>query len=205
MATTLAVKQVYGEDLDHALVQPLYKGYEFNGELSSVFVAAFRNLMGPTPQWAAKRPTSWKDWEKVQASTVGYPGWLDCIGQDAIDSAIPVTRPIYIAPRMVQNWWKQACLREAEVAEAATKLAPLAEALTIPDLTTAERRGVHEEYDLLLNTHFPQNFRNCEPTWGRRGCMCLNACWIEHVGDNPLGSGYQVRVPHHEAEADNAS
>ena len=203
LATTLAVKQVYGEDLDHVILQPLYKGWESKDRpqprLESAFVYGWRNLLGPTPQWLPKRPTSWKGWERVRADEIGYPAWLGLIGQEAVDAAIPVTQPIYMEPRMVQNWWAQASQREAEIDATRTRLAPFEAALQLNDWTVEERQQLRDGRDAVLNRTFQQNFKMCEPTWGK-GCQYLNACWLEHIGDNPLGQGYEVRQAHHETE-----
>jgi len=204
LATTLAVRQIYGEDLDHVILQPLYKGYESKtGEqnrLESVFTYAWRSLMGTTTQWVAKRPTSWKGWDRVRADEIGYPAWLGCIGQEAIDAAIPVTQPIYMEPKMVENWWQQASQREAEIATSRSQLIPYEAALQAEDWTAEERQQLRAGRDEILNKTFQQNFKMCEPTWGK-GCQFLNACWLEHIGDNPLAAGYEVRQSHHETES----
>jgi len=199
LATTLAVKETYGEDLDHCIVQPLYKGWKSAERLESCFVYAWRNLTQPQPQWAAKRPTSWKGWDRVRADEIGYPAWLGCIGQEAIDSAIPATAPIFIDPGMVQRWWRQAKVREQEIFGTRDVLADIEEGLTIDDLSNEERQRLRKRRDQELDRYFSQNFRECEPTWGK-GCMFLNCCWLDHVGDAPAANGYGWRTPHHEAE-----
>lgn len=200
LSATLAVQETYGEPLEHAIVQPIYKGWQSDFRLESPFVSAWRNVSGPVVQWAAKRPTSWKGWERVEAREIGYPAWLGCLGQEALDANFPITMPIYMPPEMVQRWWRQARLREAEIAATREKLKGIEEGLTLADLTTIERTDLRGLRDHVLDLHFPQNFKSCEPTWGRKGCMCLNACWLENCGDDPLGQGYEFREPHHEEE-----
>jgi hypothetical protein len=200
LSATLAVQETYGEPLEHAIVQPIYKGWQSDFRLESPFASAWRKIDGPRVEWAPKRPQSWKGWERVEAKEIGYPAWLGCLGQEAIDANFPVTMPIYMPPEMVQRWWRQAKMREAEIAAARPKLAGIEEALTLSDLCNTERTGLRTERDEVLDKFFPQNFRQCEPTWGRKGCMCLNACWLENCGDDPLGQGYEFREPHHEEE-----
>ena len=200
LATTLAVKEHYGESLEHAIVQPIYKGWQSDFRLESPFVSAWRKIDGPRVEWAGKRPQSWKGWERVEAKAIGYPAWLGCLGQEVVDASFPVTMPIYMPPEMVKRWWNQATLREAEIAATRSTLANIEEALTLAGLTKIERIDLRWQRDNVLNQYFAQNFRQCEPAWGRKGCMCLNVCWLEHAGDSPLEQGYEWRVPHHDEE-----
>ena len=200
LSATLAVQETYGEPLEHAIVQPIYKGWQSDFRLESPFVSAWRKVDGPRVEWAGKRPQSWKGWERVEAKEIGYPAWLGCIGQEVIDSSFPVTMPIYMPPEMVRRWWRQASIREKEILSTRQALEGVEEALTLKDLTVDERTRLRMVRDATLDVCFPQNFRQCEPTWGRKGCMCLNACWLENCGDDPIGQGYEFREPHHEEE-----
>ena len=104
-------------------------------------------------------------------------------------------------PKMVENWWAQAKIGEEEIAASRAKLVPFEGALTLGDWTVEDREQLREGRDQVLNQTFQQNFKQCEPTWGR-GCQFLNCCWLEHMGDNPLGQGYEVREPHHVTEVE---
>lgn len=174
LGASLAVQQCYNEPLDHVIVQPINKGSAYKDVWDSPACYLWRNMMGPVTKWSIKRPTAWTGWEKVSAADVGWDQWSRVLLElGAQDILFPEAPPIYVSPSVIDGWWEQRCRRRLQMAE-------------------ADARGIDED---VLASVFPQNFSECEPMMGR-ACQYLNACWIDHVGADPLAHGFAQKQSH---------
>lgn len=172
---SLAVRQTYGLPLDHVIVQPVNKGSSYKGKWDSPLVYLWHDAVSSGhSNWSAKRPSYFKGWERVYAGDYDWDTWLALLkAVGAAEIVYPKAPPIYVHAAIVENWWEQRVRRRLAIADAV-------------------ERGIDE--DVLIST-FPQNFAQCEPAIGYP-CDFLKACWIPHVGLDPLKHGYEVKVPH---------
>jgi hypothetical protein len=51
----------------------------------------------------------------------------------------------------------------------------------------------------ILASYFPHNRKQCHFQFGSK-CQYYDLCWDSLVKSDPLGNGYEVRVPHHDKE-----
>lgn len=186
MAGGLVVEATLGEPIVECQVQALYKGYEYEGNWSSALVYGWVKAGQPgliPDEYAGKRPKSWKGWSKVPVWEFGPERWLECCPQEELSAQFPLSPPIYPDQEQVQTWIRQNALREQEIRGALQRM---------------ERQPSMRQ--LLMDQVFPQNFDACSPPIGF-GCQFCDACWLKHVGEDPVGSGlYRWREFHHETE-----
>lgn len=186
IAGALGAAEQLGVVIDHAYVVGLYKGYEYKGQLNSPWISAWRKL-SPISGWeySPDRPQSWKGWEKFLVADLeggGLEQWVRVMPYERLQGYFIWTDPITCDPELTAAWLRQSAWREYEIAEARREATIVANAPPAIDRV------------------FPQNFLACEPPWGHV-CPYLEACWLRHVQQDPVGSGaYRWREPHHQQE-----
>lgn len=177
-----------GVTIDHAYVVGLYKGYEYKGSWSSPWCYPWRKLSDIGGwQWASQRPQSWKGWEKIPAWLLdgGVKEWVSLMPEAELQRLFVWSDAIAVDPALAESWLRQSAMREIQIAETRYALAQL------------ERPEARRAY---MDAMYPQNFTMCQPAYGFT-CPYVDACWLAHVGADPVGSGgFKWRVPHHRQE-----
>jgi hypothetical protein len=111
----------------------------------------------------------------------GVKKWVDGMPDDLLSQQFPQTPPIFVKEKLVNDFFKQQAVREHEIMLANQML-----------------EGADEESkEAILNTCFEQHFDECFPFIGKP-CPYRILCF-GNVED-PLNSGFEYRVPHHEKE-----
>jgi hypothetical protein len=200
------VWQTLGIQVDDFVMQLMYKGtyYKDEGRWASVFTSAWRKAFVEDAKqenfhdwmWSAKRPASWKGWERINlidAYAAGdfteerWLGWL--LAQGALEEQCPETPPMVFNKKMVEAWMRYKCKREGEIAD------------VTHEVFDTEDYGGAGSPDTLAEV-FPQKFLKCRPVMGFP-CNFLSLCWNPMEEKNPLQSGkYSWRQPHHKTEAE---
>lgn len=209
-----------GVDIDHVQVPFFYKGEQGDGYWRSIYTSAWRRprralaaasscvgaseghgLPDPdfpySPAWeySAKRPTSWKGWERfdVYSSGITPSAWVAILLQVAPNEVIdmmPSTDAMAFDPKMAKDWIDQLSYREGQIADFVVEADRIWEFSPCPV----------EEFTALLNRVFPQNFEQCVPVVGHV-CPAYDLCWNAGMAKNPAAMGlYRRRTPHHEIE-----
>jgi hypothetical protein len=192
-----AVWQTLGIQVDDFAMQLFYKGtyYKDEGRWASVFTSAWRRpLKEPKMpetddisnyEWSAKRPSSWKGWERVDLSTLECGSFSEAIWHEtllkmgSLEEQVPETPPLIFHKGMVEAWLEQKRQREGAIAD------------NSEDLSSE---------DLIWT--YPQKFLKCKPYKGFP-CNFLSLCWNPTETKQPLLSGrYKPREPHHKTEAE---
>ena len=143
-----------------------------------------------------KGHTLGKGWTRVDIwNDVGVKAWIEMLNSgtvqsdlgDPFESIVEMPLPYFRQDRDVQDWIEQAQAQEARVAEAHEELEH------VRRLRPAEMRSA-------LNRLATQHRRSCD--WPSK-CQFQEVCFADDsMFTNPLGTGlYQIRVPHHDAEA----
>jgi len=153
------------------------------------------------PEWAwtwsytdedsGKKTTLGKGWRKVPVWS-DYPGgvkaWVEALANNeirprhinALESLFPQSLPVSRRPDEIQDWKEQTLAEETRWMNA----------VRIYDLAPEEERPK------LLNQLFPQSTARCFDYNSR--CPMWDACFVESVKADPLGSGlYQIRLANH--------
>jgi hypothetical protein len=191
-----AVWQTLGIQVDEFVMQLFYKGtfYKDEGRWASIFVSAWRRPLKPlcldietggpvevpevVYEWSAKRPTSWKGWERVNPCDVMPEAeWHSrLLAMGTLEEQVPETPPMIFHKGMVESWIEQKRNRESIIAD------------------SVERENFVGD--------FPQHFLKCKPYQGYP-CQYLSLCWNPTETKNPLLSGrFTWRTPHHKTEAE---
>lgn len=185
-----------GVDIDAVQVPMFYKGEQGDGYWRSIYTSAWRKPQpGGAYIFSAKRPTSWKGWERFDVYSSGYSpkDWVDILLQIApgeVADMMPSTDALVFDPKMAGDWLEQLQFREGEIADFAVEADRIWE--FSPDPVG--------EYTSLKNRVFPQNFEQCVPVVGHQ-CPAYDLCWNETAAKNPASTGlYRRRVPHHKIE-----
>ena len=183
-STIKAIEATTGRKVDSVIVQGLYKGFESYGKQSSPFCYGYHRYGNPPfsktetiYEWKAgfKRTPTWE-------MEGGVKAWVDGMPPEVIANQFPQTPQIFVNEDMISSFFNQRKWREKEIELAMNML---------PDIVNED--GVIE----VLDVTFPQKFDQCIPAFGKP-CEYRKLCF-GHV-ENPLEEGYQVRVPHHQAE-----
>ncbi len=156
----------------YGLVRGLVKGTQRDGKLRHPYVWAYQTEKGEwLNDWNAKA-----ELRLVLEHPDGVVGWVKHLGPDIASSLFPVSAPIFLDNRLLDNLLAQTERREAQVAE------------------WRKNDGVWN------NQVFPQRFKNCRPSFGS-ACPYLAACHNAQVNRDPIGSKLYVwRQPHHDME-----
>jgi hypothetical protein len=189
MAGAKLVGEALGEPVEGCLIQGLYKGYCYRGELRTPLVYLWRKpgLPGEDDLLEAERPQKWAGWHREGLwERVGVKAWVEQMPEELLQAQFPQTPPIFLNHELIEAWLRQSAKREQDIQHVQILLDGA-------KMTEEERQGV-------LDTYFPQYFSQCHSAWGRK-CDFYDACWFAHIGDDPLGSGlYRLREFHHEGE-----
>jgi hypothetical protein len=190
-----------GVDIDQVQVPFFYKGEQGDGYWRSIYTSAWRKPDGTGGYiYSAKRPTSWKGWERfdVYSSGITPRVWVETLMQiapnDVIDQ-MPSTDPLSFDQRLTSDWLEQLEFREGEIADFPIELRKL-----IDEALYQSQEWLADRVRALKNRVFPQNFEQCVPAVGHK-CPFYDLCWNEQTAKNPIASGlYRRRNPHHQIE-----
>ena len=176
-----AVEETLGHPVTGVMVQGLYKGYESYGRQNSPFCYAYVRPGNPPfsveqvrYDYAAgfkRQPT----WERPG----GVRQWVAEMPEEILADQFPQAPPIFVKEELVEAFFRQTAVREAQIAAAVGMIA-----------------GGQDD---ILDAAFPQKFDQCQPAWGR-GCSYRRLCH-GHVL-NPLEQGFKPREAHHQPEMD---
>lgn len=178
-----AIEQTLGRPVAGVIVQGLYKGYESYGKLSSPFCYAYKRNGNPpfTKDAIAFEYTKGMFRTPIWELAGGVGQAIEAMPEHILSEQFPCSPPIFVKDEMVETFFRQLALREAEIELAKNFMASTEEGLGALDVT------------------FPQNFEACNPGWGKP-CEFLALC---HSGKgDPFTRGYQERVPHHQEEVE---
>lgn len=166
--------------LDAAEVTGIAKGYRRDGVLRHPFAWAYvqRGVAGED-RWSAGYVRGWERTatDEFEGGVIGWVEYLLATEPALVNDNFVTTPPIYPHPKLAEAYLRQVWWEEQEVRHAREWL---------PNAGTVDHQR-------LMDQHFPQNFDQCEPLFGRP-CEYLNACWSGGL------EGYEQRTPHHETE-----
>lgn len=186
-STIKAVKHTLGLEVDHVVVQGLYKGYESYGKQGSPFCYYYRREGHPP---FSKSEISYEYRAGMRRYPVwelegGVESWVASMPDYILAQQFPRTPPIFINEDLVAAFFRQREARERAILIANELLKKYA---SDPEMT-----------QYIMDTEFPQRFDQCSPAWGY-GCEYKGLCHGPE-GD-PLQHGYEWREPHHAREAE---
>lgn len=184
-ATVRAIEAHLKREVTGVIIQGLYKGFESYGKQSSPVCYAYLKAGNP-PFTDTVISYEYKPGLK-RFPTWELPGgvatWVAGMPEAILADQFPQTPPIYPKDDLINNFFLQSAIREAEIAAVTTQIEQ-------PDTSPEQRLQ-------LLNRHFPQAFEQCSPAWGY-GCSYRGIC---HGGGNdPLEHGFILRNTEHEEE-----
>jgi hypothetical protein len=160
-------------------VQGLYKGSMYKTSWSSPLVYLWRKPGGPggEDEIMAERPERWAGWKREPVwEVMGIKAWVEALPESILAESFPRTEPIFLNQELIDAFLRQTVFRERVIRQAMT-----------------------EPCD--MDAVFPQCFGQCEGAYGSP-CEYVDACWLPHIGEDPLRSGlYRERQFHHEGEA----
>lgn len=187
-STIKAVKETTGIDVDHVIVQGLYKGFESYGKQSSPFCYYYRRNGNP-PFTANEISYEYKAGMRrhpVWELTGGVEGWVGSMPESILAEQFPRTPPIFFNEDLIEAFFRQREMREWDIN------------LALESLETND-----EDYKtFIMDKHFPQRFDQCTPAYGKgRACEYKALCHGRQDQD-PLNLGLVWREPHHEQEAE---
>lgn len=184
-----------GITVDQVQVAFWCKGVKCEGYVRTPFLSAWRRTDG-VEEYSASRPQKWKGWERfnVWESGISPQDWIDKLPDEVWEKELPETPELVFDPQQRADWAAQVAYREGEIADAATRSHELA--------AVSVRNSAWEiEHRALMNEHFPQHFKQCEPAMGFP-CPFLAICWNPTIEKSPTANGlYKYRAPHHAIEA----
>ena len=158
------------------IIQGISKGQTRGDKLYHPLVYGYRREADPGITKAAYAYEYKRGFERFDVNA--YPGgvraWIDCAPADVIGDCFPQTAPIYLDRKMMVEFLGQRNKREMNIAYAYEMLE-------------------HGTKVPVLDEEFEQNFSACESD--RRRCPMFEACHMETVRKDPVGSGlYRLRV-----------
>lgn len=183
MHTSLAaVQEELKKSVSYAQVVGLMKGYQStsDGRLLHPYVWAYYNAS--KNEWShsyeKSRGSEWTPmpvWE--------YPGgiveWVQLLGDEVAKSQFPFAPPVFLNPRMLDEWIQRRLLRERNI--------DCVKSLCVDN---EELRGVY----------FERRTKNCRPPFGD-ACPYLPLCWNAQANLKPMEHpDFVVREPHHDLE-----
>ena len=174
-STMRAIEQTLNVKTTGCIVQGLYKGYESYGKQNSPFCYAYQRGGNPPFTKAETRYAYTSGFKRFPSWQLdgGIAQWVDNMPGDTLAEQFPCTPPIFPNERLVDAFFAQRAIREAE-------------------LQDFWRRD--DGTDALMNKVFPQKFDQCIPYFGR-SCSYRSLCF--GYNPNPLIQGFTYRVPHH--------
>ena len=123
----------------------------------------------------------------------GVFDWIDGMSDEMLAEQFPCTAPIYIDRSMVERFFAQVGIREADIRAGRD----VANKFEIQRLEGSLSDKDAKELTWYLDAFFPQRFDQCQPSFGSP-CAYRRLC---HGGTvNPLENGFTFREPHHEDE-----
>lgn len=163
--------------VEQCLVQGLFKGWKDKKtkDQTSIFTRGWVNReYAMTPQYSYTYQRS-KGWEPFSTfdEFEDLSDWVANMPDDILVQQYPVTGPIFVRDDIAIKWFRQQMIREREVEHAINSL---------------KSCDSEDSINQVLDTYFRQSFSKCQPAWGFE-CEFLNACWVPHVEQDPLGSG----------------
>jgi hypothetical protein len=168
------------EPLKFAHVIGLMKGQVVEGRLRHPYVWAYKNTR--TNEWTHDYQKARSgEWEPapVWDFPLGIVEWVQRCGEEVAASQFPMTAPIFLNIRLLNEWIDRRIFREEEIASVAEKC--------YDDLT-------------LRSRYFPRHTNRCKPGFGD-ACPYLKICWNAESARNPSADpDYEERVPHHDLE-----
>jgi hypothetical protein len=185
-STIKAIKATKDIDVNQVIVQGLYKGFTSYGKQSSPFCYGyFRKGQPPFTEdqleysykAGFKRTPTWE-------MDGGVKGWIEGMPESVLSEQFPQVPPIFINDDMVNNFFKQRGFRENEIQLA---------------LGILESTEDPDAFKNVLDVAFPQKFDSCSSYYGRE-CEFKRICFGNV--DDPLTSGWEERIPHHQLELD---
>lgn len=178
-----AVEQSLGQAPQAVKIVGMYKGYHSYGKQSSPFCYAYmrkgtppfsEDLVAYEYRAGLKRYPTWE-------LEGGVKKWVEDMPESVLADQFPLTPDIFINEDLVERFFIQRANRESEIAE----------------LMEQVNTDPQSNWEECIDRVFPQRFDQCVPYFGR-ACefkkLCHGRC------DDPLKEGYELRVPHHEAE-----
>lgn len=121
-------------------------------------------------------------WEKPG----GVKQWVEHMPAEQLAEQFPQVPPIFIKDDLIDRFFAQRALREAEIALASR---------TINDPATPS-----DTKQSIIDAVFPQRFDQCTPSFGK-ACQFARLCHGQQ-GINPLDHGFVRRTPHHDPEVE---
>ncbi len=167
-----AVKATTGLDITSVVVQGLFKGFESYGKQSSVFCYAYKKAGHPP---FSEEQISYEYRSGFKRTPVweldgGIREWVEEMPDHVLADQFPQTPPIFINDDLIDQFFKQRAVREAQIREFRQHIDPI------------DR----------IDEVFPQRFDQCQPAWGF-ACSYRKLC---HSGVDPFEEGYVWREPH---------
>lgn len=171
-----------------AIVHGLYKGYESYGKQNSPFCYAYARPANP-PFFEGDLAYEYKAGFKktpVWDLPGGIKSWVENMPEAVLLEQFPITKPIYLNDPLADAFFRQAKVREQEIALSMQIL----EKTTDPEVKQA-----------IMDASFPQNFEACAPSFGFH-CPFKRVCHPEVEGLTPYDLGFTPRIPHHSSEVE---
>lgn len=163
-----------------AQVMGLMKGNDQGDRLSHPYVWAWWNSTSNewTHDYTRARSAAWVPMP-VWEYPFGLVDWVLKCGSEVALAQFPMSPPIFLNERMLQEWVDRKTRRMRTVG-------------------LVEKLAVHDRLTRL--TFFERKQLHCRPAFGDP-CPYLKACWNAEVEANPSADpAYQKRTPHHEVE-----
>lgn len=179
-SSILATEATLGRKPVYVQIVGLYKGYESYGKQASPFCYAYKKAGNPPftqdqIQYEYKAGfRRYGTWELPG----GTKAWVESMPDNIIANQFPLTPPIMVNDTMVEAFFRQRTIREAQIAH-------------------AMEVGEFDDPITGIDAVFPQHFDQCVPSFGW-SCEFKKLCH-GHV-ENPLEEGYEPRQPHHARE-----
>ena len=185
-STLKAIEETLGVKPVGVVVAGLYKGYVAYGKQTSPMCWAYYRKGSPPFQEEAYSYDYKQGYKKVPTWELpgGVKGWVDGMPQEVLAEQFPMSPPIFVKDDMIEAFFQQRRMREAEISLA----------LDMLHNTEDEESKVG-----IMNVTFPQRFDQCVPSFGKP-CPYRQLCFGPPV--DPLEQGYSWRESHHKPEAD---
>lgn len=173
-----AVEATFGYLPEDVTIIGFYKGYSSYGKQNSPMCYAYKKSGNP-PFTKDQVEYGYKAGFKklpVWEMEGGCKAWIESMPELVLADQFPMTPPIYVDEDMISAFFKQRLIREEEIA-------------------------LYDESNevFTLDKVFPQKFEACSPAWGHE-CEFKKICF--GAVKDPIVEGYELRVPHMEAERD---
>lgn len=177
-----AIEEELKEPIGFSRVVGLMKGdyYGTRHNLTHPYVWAYQNSRTGewTHEYSKSRSPEWNP-APVWDYPGGVVGWVQLLGEDIAKGQFPMSQPIFLNERMLDQWVTSRTWREAEIAAVSEEC---------------------YENPLIRARYFRRETKRCRPGFGDQ-CQYLSACWNASVSDDPIRSGlYVERTPHHMVE-----